>query len=287
MKNFRPFRMSAVFAVTAIVSVVLIACGSSGTAVVAPQDSATTNDVAVETTGSTGPAGFSETQVSTSDTSADTQAAALTPVDTSTDSDAQASVQAENEAVVVELTLVDDPASVEVIESVAVVEADSTETESTETALLTSYADYGFSLKLDLGAEVRSGGWTEPEPSLTQGIIAFSYGGVNANLVWGPPEDRSALTFLADTYNILRASQPAVTFESISDGDVLISDQPGVYGGFKAVDGTGTSIGGGLIGAWICGDNETAFRMTLTGEDATVVQLRFDRLLENFACSSS
>ena len=35
------------------------------------------------------------------------------------------------------------------------------------------------------------------------------------------------------------------------------------------------------------GDGETAFRMTLTGEDATVVQLRFDRLLENFACSTS
>ena len=53
------------------------------------------------------------------------------------------------------------------------------------------------------------------------------------------------------------------------------------------MDNSGTAIGGGLIGAWICGDNETAFRMTLTGEDATVVQLRFDRLLENFACTSS
>ena len=60
-----------------------------------------------------------------------------------------------------------------------------------------------------------------------------------------------------------------------------------MYGGFKAVDGSGSSIGGGLIGAWICGGSETAFRMTLTGADATIVQLRFDRLLENFACPSS
>ena len=183
--------------------------------------------------------------------------------------------------VIVDLTPIDDPAAVEVKVTEAGPEADSTD--STETALLTSYADYGFFLKLDLGADVQTAGWTEPEPSVTQGIIAFSYGGVTANLLWGPPEDRTPLTFLADTYNILRASQPTVTFESISDGDVSISGG----GGFKAIDNSGAAIGGGLIGAWICGDNNTAFRMTLTGEDATVVQLRFDRLLENFACSSS
>ena len=187
--------------------------------------------------------------------------------------------------VIVDLTPIDDPAAVEVKVTEAGPEADSTD--STETALLTSYADYGFFLKLDLGADVQTAGWTEPEPSVTQGIIAFSYGGVTANLLWGPPEDRTPLTFLADTYNILRASQPTVTFESISDGDVSISGQEGVFGGFKAIDNSGAAIGGGLIGAWICGDNNTAFRMTLTGEDATVVQLRFDRLLENFACSSS
>ena len=186
---------------------------------------------------------------------------------------------------IVDLTPVDDPAIVVALQSEAAPDADAME--SMKTALPTSYSDYGFALKLDLGADIQSAGWTEPEPSMTQGIIAFSYGGVNANLVWGPPEDRSALTFLADTYNILRASQPTVTFESISDGDVSINDQAGVYGGFKAVDKRGAAIGGGLIGAWICGESETAFRMTLTGEDATVVQLRFDRLLENFACSSS
>jgi hypothetical protein len=151
----------------------------------------------------------------------------------------------------------------------------------------TVYSDYGFTLNLDLGADVQATGWTESEASVMQGIISFVYGGVNTNIVWGPPEDRTALTFLADTYNLLRASQPSVTFESISDGDISISEQEGVYGGFKAADNSGGSLGGGLIGAWVCGDSETAFRMTLTGDDATVVQLRFDRLLENFACSTS
>lgn len=276
--RIKPFRIPAAFVIIAIVSAVLAACGSSDTAVIAPQDTAAPVVAAVDTIESEP----EETQVSaptpsgsTSETrvTVETQATVLAPADTPVDT---------NEMAVVDLTAVDDPPTLEAPQSVAEPVA-----ESTEAALLTSYSDYGFALKLDRGADVQAAGWTEPEPSMTQGIIAFSYGGVNANLVWGPPQDRTALTFLAETYNVLRASQPSVTFESISDGDVSISDQAGVYGGFKAVNNSGASIGGGLIGAWICGDNETAFRMTLTGEDATIVQLRFDRLLENFACSSS
>ena len=225
------------------------------------------------------------------------QASVPAPEDTSSDTPSETAVETtadNNENNVVELTLIEDPAedpvenSVEDPESVVAEVLDpEADAEESETALLTSYADYGFTLKLDLGAEVQAAGWTEPEPSLAQGIMAFTYGGVNANIVWGPHQDRTPLTFLADTYNVLKASQPAVTFESISDGNISVNDQTGVYGGFKAVDASGSSIGGGLIGTWICGDAETAFRMTLTGEDATIVQLRFDRLLENFACSTS
>ena len=86
-------------------------------------------------------------------------------------------------------------------------------------ALLTAYNAYGFTLKLDLGAAVEAYGWAESDPSTSQGLIAFTYGGVNTNLVCGPLEERTALTFLADTYNVLRASQPETTFESISDGE--------------------------------------------------------------------
>ena len=261
-----PFRTLAALAIIVIISAVLAACGSSDTAVVTPQDTAAPVAAAADTTESTEPA-----------ESKDSRASVPAPADIPTDS---------QELVSIELKPVDDPATVAALQSEAKMEPEA-ESESTETALLTSYSDFGFSLKLDLGADVRTSGWTEPEPSVTQGIIAFSYGGVNTNLVWGPPEDRTPLTFLADTYNILRASQPSVAFESISDGDISVNGQAGVYGGFKAVDNSGAAIGGGLIGAWICGDNETSFRMTLTGEDATVVQLRFDRLLENFACSSS
>ena len=95
------------------------------------------------------------------------------------------------------------------------------------------------------------------------------------------------MAFLADTYNILRGSQPTLTFDPISDGDITVNEEQGVYGGFRTLDATAQAIGGGLIGAWACSEQGTAFRLTLTGEDATVVQIRFDRLLDNFTCAVS
>lgn len=278
----KPFRIATGLVIAAVLSVVLAACGSGDTAVVASQETAAATATApavtdVVTTASeepTGPADSEVAQVAVPES-------AGTPADTPTETTAD-TVDGSNETSGVVLQPVDDPV---VVTAVQIESAPGPEAQ--EVVLSTSFSDFGFALKLDLGADVQTAGWTEPEPSLAQGIIAFSYGGVNTNLVWGPPQERTPLTFLVDTYNILRASQPSVTFESISDGEISIGGQAGVYGGFKAVDDSGSSIGGGLIGAWICGDGETAFRMTLTGADATVVQLRFDRLLENFACASS
>lgn len=54
-----------------------------------------------------------------------------------------------------------DAATVQDSDELEVIRADA------ETALLTSYADYGFALKLDIGANVQAAGWAEPDPSLT------------------------------------------------------------------------------------------------------------------------
>ena len=279
-----PIHKLATLSFIIIVSLAVAACGAKEDSAVAPEAPDTTVPAAPSLSlpkaddsclaKETEPAGSSaldslvlESQSAT-ERSLDSQASTAEPAD----SDARA----------------DDKLTITVnLDEVAAIKDTNADGPAGAAMLSTSYTGYGFTLKLDLGADVKTSGWTEPEPSVTQGIIAFSYGGVNANLVWGPPENRTPLTFLADTYNILRASQPSVVFESISDGDISVNGQAGVYGGFKAVDNSGAAIGGGLIGAWICGDNETSFRMTLTGEDATVVQLRFDRLLDNFACSSS
>ena len=146
--------------------------------------------------------------------------------------------------------------------------------------------EFGFVVKLDRRAEVRNAGWTRPQPDSRQGILSFTDGGVNTILIWGPGEGREPLLFLADTYNILRGTQPELTFEPISDGDVAVSGEQGVFGGFRTLDANAAVIGGGVIGTWTCPGPQTAFRLTLTGLDSTVVQIRFYRLLSNFVCSS-
>ena len=152
--------------------------------------------------------------------------------------------------------------------------------------MLATVDEFGFVLKLDKGADVNTAGWTGPEPDATQGTLSFTAGGVNAILIWSPAGDQTPLNFLADIYNILRGSQPNLTFDPISDGEITVSGEEGIFGGFKTVDANDVTVGGGLIGTWVCSVTETAFRLTLTGDDATLVQLRFDRLLDNFACAS-
>jgi hypothetical protein len=80
---------------------------------------------------------------------------------------------------------------------------------------------------------------------------------------------------------LLSASKPTRTFTVISQGEISPDGQGGIYSGFLST-ATAKNAGGGLIGAWQCGD--TAFTMTVSGPDATVIQIRFDRLVENFKC---
>ena len=281
-----PFRNLAILAIILTFSLAVAACGSgsnsSGPAAVESAPAAATAVAAVPSP-TEAP---SVASVDPGDTdehaamSAEEHAAMTKPADedAAMSADEHAAMAKPDEAL-------DDTAAES--ETAAVIDPEPATETVDAPALLTAYDAYGFTLKLDQGAAVESYGWTESDPSTSQGLIAFNYGGVNTNLVWGPPEERTALTFLADTYNVLRASQPQTTFESISDGDITVNDQSGVYGGFRATGADGATLGGGLIGAWVCPDADTAFRMTLTGEDATLVQLPFDWLLDNFTCASS
>ena len=151
----------------------------------------------------------------------------------------------------------------------------------------TNLDEFGFTWRLDGAVDVQSTGWTEAEPSSTQGLVSFAAGGVNAILIWSPAGDRAPLILLRDTYNILQGSQPNLTFESITEGELNVSGEEGIFGGFTTEDASGANVGGGLIGTWLCSLSGTAYRLTVQGSDATVVQLRFNRLLSNFTCPSS
>jgi hypothetical protein len=147
-----------------------------------------------------------------------------------------------------------------------------------------SFDEFGFSLSLDRGADVQTAGWILPEPSAQQGLLSFSTGGVNVILTWLPPAGNTALTMVGDTYDIVTAQQPGLIFETIRDGGITVGGQTGVFGGFRTSGASGTAVGGGIIGSWICPEPDTGFSLTVTGADATIVQIRFDRLIDNFAC---
>ena len=149
-------------------------------------------------------------------------------------------------------------------------------------ALVTTFDQFGFTLTMDLGSEVQTAQGSAGE----QGAISFPLGEVNSVLTWVPQEGNSPLALVSGTYEILKANQTGVSFDSINDGEITVNGQQGVYLGFKSTDDTGASLGGGLIGAWACAGEGTAYTLTLTGVDVGILQIRFDRVLENFSCAA-
>ena len=148
----------------------------------------------------------------------------------------------------------------------------------------TTIGDYGFLLDLDGEVAVQTEGWTDAEPDKAQGLIKFPYKGVSAILVWYL-SDSTPQQIVADSYNLLRNSQPNLIFEAISDGAIPVSGETGVFGGFKVLDG-GSTVGGGFVSGWVCSESQSRYALTVTGPQATVVQVRFQRLVNLFSCSS-
>jgi hypothetical protein len=144
-------------------------------------------------------------------------------------------------------------------------------------------------MALDSGASfatvnLATSGLTGIEANLAQGVLTFTYKGSSVLLYWLPAEEQTPPAIVSSTYQSIVSNQPTVTFLTINEGDILVSGETGWYGGFVATDVTGASAGGGLMGAWICPESQTAFSLTATGPDATSLQIRFDRLISGFSC---
>ena len=144
--------------------------------------------------------------------------------------------------------------------------------------------DYGFGLKLDRDVQVQATGWTEESPDSEQGIVSFDYRGVKAFLSWYL-SDFTPKQIVGRTYGQLQDGQPNLMFEPIKEGDILVSGEPGFFAGFRVLDATNSVVGGGLIASWVCSESQLRYSMTATGPQATVVQLRFQRIIEQFTCS--
>ena len=151
------------------------------------------------------------------------------------------------------------------------------------------YEEFGFSITLNPefnfgDTEVTTSGMLDTSPDNNQGLIKFDYSGANTIVYWVPSTASDSLTLVDAAYSLLESSQPENTFSSISSGTLTADGQEGSFGGFLVTDNSGESAGGGLIAGWVC-EGSTDYVAVLSGPDATVIQIRFDRLIEGFKCS--
>ena len=140
---------------------------------------------------------------------------------------------------------------------------------------------FGFVLGLDRGAYVTN----IPGNTDAQGIVQLEYSGVNVILSWVPENGATIGGLVSGTFGTLRSNQPDLTLDTVSESELKVGLEVGTVVGFKSVDGSGDVVGGGLIGAWNCVDQNTSFTIMVTGQDASLVQLRLSRLIDNFDCA--
>ena len=157
-----------------------------------------------------------------------------------------------------------------------------TSPEGATASTATTFDQFGFSLTMDMGSKIR----TAEGSASKQGAINFPVGEINSILTWVPQAGSTPLALVSGTYDILKANQTNVSFDSVNDGEISVNGELGVYLGFKSTDDAGASLGGGLIGAWACAGESTAYTLTLTGTDASTLQIRSNRILENFSCAA-
>ena len=160
----------------------------------------------------------------------------------------------------------------------------------TPTPITTVFEVHGFTLKLDPDADfVASGldvtGFTETEADESQGLLKLDYNGADVVFYWQPSTAGVEPQQSVDSaFGLLSSSKPSTSFIAISEGDLIVDGQAGRFGGFVSTAASGGGTGGGLIGAWNCMATSTSFTLTVSGYDSTVIQIRFDRLVENFGC---
>jgi hypothetical protein len=150
--------------------------------------------------------------------------------------------------------------------------------------LYTNVDSFGFTLTIDGEVNVESSGLLVDDANISEGIIFFESSGANSILLWFEDSDSDINAVLSDNYTSLVQSQPDLTLSLINEGNVTVESYAGQYLAFITNSASGDS-GGGIIGSWLC-PTGTTFALTVTGSDAAVVQIRFKRLLDGFACVS-
>ena len=158
------------------------------------------------------------------------------------------------------------------------------------TPLPNIFDEFGFTLALDEDASFSSSklvisGMSGDDADRQQGLLTFEYNGSDIVMFWLSATDDPPAAMIESTYQLLKDSQPSNILTPVSDGDIVIDDEPGRFGGFVASDSSGSNVGGGLLAAWTCQELGITLSLIVTGLDPTTLQIRFDRLTSGFKCN--
>lgn len=138
---------------------------------------------------------------------------------------------------------------------------------------------YGFVIDFDSESDVQSAG------DNSSGTLSAQLEGAKAVLLWLPESQITKELLMQFTYGQLTESEPDLVFTPIAQDVISVDGQDGLFGGFASATSTEQVVGGGLIGTWSCSNSSTVFALTVVGEDATTLQIRFQRLITNFSCA--
>ena len=158
----------------------------------------------------------------------------------------------------------------------------------TPTPITNVFDLYGFTLRLDADTALdeyglQVNGFTKSNPDTEQGLMNFGYNGSNVIMYWQPNVGDNQ-TAVDSAISLLQISQKDQTFTPISSGDISVDNSPGKFAGFVSTKSDGKAAGGGLVGAWTCSSSNSTYSLSVSGDDSTVLQLRFDRIVDGFKC---
>ena len=149
------------------------------------------------------------------------------------------------------------------------------------------YNQYGFGLPVPSNLEIMAVGLTDPDASNDNGSLLATAGGTSLFLVWStvaPP--LTPAESVIGAFEVLE-SLTGVTFEPQGAGEGLTVDsQPGSYATVVTRDAQAEIEGVGIIGGWICPNDERSYAITVTGRDLDPVQQSFVYLTNGFRCES-
>ena len=116
--------------------------------------------------------------------------------------------------------------------------------------------------------------------------MKFNYNGADVVIFWQPDQGDTPQQTVDLTYQLQLLGNPDSTLTPLNSGDLTVDGNEGRFSGFLRTDNSGGDATGGIIGAWACPDSGSQISMTATGEDSTALQIRFDRIVSGFSCST-